>query len=117
MSTPSSRSSSQSPPSSNTAPSINSNSAASPNASSPNASSPESLPATGEAPTALSDEERKARRENARRVLRESGVAEILQTLNSQALQGRGWFEEYDSGVIFKWGGLHPPPHLGGCGG
>lgn len=43
-------------------------------------------------------------RENARRVLRESGVAEMLQTLNRQALQGRGWFEEYDSGVIFKWG-------------
>ncbi|HEX8996941.1 MAG TPA: hypothetical protein VF812_13010 [Ktedonobacterales bacterium] len=43
-------------------------------------------------------------RENARRVLRESGAADILQTLNRQALQGRGWFEEYDSGVIFKWG-------------
>lgn len=48
--------------------------------------------------------ERQATRENARRVLRESGVAEILQTLNRQALQGRGWFEEYDSGVLFKWG-------------
>lgn len=47
---------------------------------------------------------RQAIRENARRVLRESGVAEILQTLNRQALQGRGWFEEYDSGVLFKWG-------------
>lgn len=48
--------------------------------------------------------ERSARRENARRVLRESGIAEMLQTLNHNALQGRGWFEEYDSGVIFKWG-------------
>lgn len=48
--------------------------------------------------------ERSARRENARRVLRESGIAEMLQTLNRNALQGRGWFEEYDSGVIFKWG-------------
>ncbi|HEU0028540.1 MAG TPA: hypothetical protein VFQ25_15625 [Ktedonobacterales bacterium] len=47
---------------------------------------------------------RRAIRENARRVLRESGVAEMLQRLNKQALQGRGWFEEYDSGVIFKWG-------------
>jgi hypothetical protein len=28
----------------------------------------------------------------------------MLQTLNRQALQGRGWFEEYDSGVLFKWG-------------
>jgi hypothetical protein len=48
--------------------------------------------------------ERAAIRDNARRVLRESGVADLLQTLNRQALQGRGWFEEYDSGVIFKWG-------------
>ena len=48
--------------------------------------------------------QRRAVRENARRVLRESGVAEILQRLNRQALQGRGWFEEYDSGVLFKWG-------------
>lgn len=48
--------------------------------------------------------ERSTRRENARRVLRESGIAEMLQTLNRNALQGRGWFEEYDSGVLFKWG-------------
>lgn len=50
------------------------------------------------------EERRRATRENARRVLQSSGVAEMLQTLNRQALQGRGWFEEYDSGVIFKWG-------------
>jgi len=48
--------------------------------------------------------QRHAIRENARRVLRESGLAEILQKLNRQALQGRGWFEEYDSGLLFKWG-------------
>ncbi|HEX9038417.1 MAG TPA: hypothetical protein VF808_15650 [Ktedonobacterales bacterium] len=54
--------------------------------------------------TSDNEERRKAVRENARRVLRESGVAEILQTLNRQALQGRGWFEEYDSGALFKWG-------------
>ncbi len=48
--------------------------------------------------------ERQARRENAKRVMRESGLAELLHTLNRQALQGRGWFEEYDSGVLFKWG-------------
>lgn len=48
--------------------------------------------------------ERAATRENARRVLRDSGIAEMLQTLNRQGLQGRGWFEEYDSGVLFKWG-------------
>jgi len=57
----------------------------------------------GERELTLTDEQRKAMRDNARRVLRESGVAEILQTLNKHALQGRGRFEEYDSGVLFKW--------------
>ena len=47
---------------------------------------------------------RMAIRENAKRVIRESGIGEMLQTLNRQALQGRGWFEEYDSGVLMKWG-------------
>jgi hypothetical protein len=61
-------------------------------------------PSTASASAKDTDQARKATRENARRVLRESGVAEILQTLNRQALQGRGWFEEYDSGVLFKWG-------------
>lgn len=51
-------------------------------------------------------------RENARRVLRESGAADILQTLNRQALQGRGWFEEYDSGVLFKWGSGFTRRHI-----
>ncbi len=55
---------------------------------------------------------RQALRENARRVLRESGVAELLQTLNRQALQGRGWFEEYDSGVLFKWGSGYTRRHI-----
>jgi hypothetical protein len=50
------------------------------------------------------EQERHARRESAKRVMRESGLAELLQTLNRQALQGRGWFEEYDTGVLFKWG-------------
>jgi hypothetical protein len=71
------------------------------------------MPQSAERPETLSpvpddsperEAKRRAIRENARRVLRESGVAEMLQTLNRQALQGRGWFEEYDSGVIFKWG-------------
>ena len=68
------------------------------------------------APTPDDSETDEARRhdvrENARRVLRESGVAEILQTLNRQALQGRGWFEEYDSGVIFKWGTAFTRRHI-----
>lgn len=59
----------------------------------------------GEQEAAERDErERRLRRENAKRVMRESGLAELLQTLNRQALQGRGWFEEYDTGVLFKWG-------------
>ncbi|HET9111589.1 MAG TPA: hypothetical protein VFN78_12245 [Ktedonobacterales bacterium] len=68
-------------------------------------SSPEDAAAQNEA-------RRRAVRENARRVLRESGAAEILQTLNRQALQGRGWFEEYDSGVIFKWGTAFTRRHI-----
>ena len=72
---------------------------------------------TADAPTARADEadeeaKRRATRENARRVLRESGVAEMLQTLNRQALQGRGWFEEYDSGVLFKWGTAFTRRHI-----
>ncbi|MEO7001794.1 MAG: hypothetical protein ABI068_08220 [Ktedonobacterales bacterium] len=55
---------------------------------------------------------RQAIRENARRVLRESGAADILQRLNKQALQGRGWFEEYDSGVLFKWGAGYTRRHI-----
>ncbi len=47
---------------------------------------------------------RQALRENARRVLQESGCAAMLRILNKEQLKGRGWFEEYDSGVIFKWG-------------
>ena len=64
--------------------------------------------------SSLADDEaqRRAIRENARRVLQSSGVAEMLQTLNRQALQGRGWFEEYDSGVIFKWGAAFTRRHI-----
>ena len=56
--------------------------------------------------------QRRATREQTRRVLRESGAAEILQTLNRNALQGRGHFEEYDSGVIFKWGSGYTRRHI-----
>lgn len=28
----------------------------------------------------------------------------MLQLINKNLLKGRGWFEEYDSTVIFKWG-------------
>lgn len=68
------------------------------------------IPQTDDAPEDAA--QRRAVRENARRVLRESGVAEMLQTLNRQALQGRGWFEEYDSGVLFKWGSGYTRRHI-----
>jgi hypothetical protein len=58
------------------------------------------------------ERERRLRRENAKRVMRESGLAELLQTLNRQALQGRGWFEEYDTGVLFKWGSAMTRRHI-----
>jgi hypothetical protein len=54
----------------------------------------------------------RARRETARRVMRESGIAELLQTLNNQGLQGRGWFEEYETGVLFKWGSGYTRRHI-----
>lgn len=55
---------------------------------------------------------RNALRENAKRVIHESGIGEMFQTLNRNALQGRGWFEEYDSGVIFKWGSGFTRRHI-----
>jgi hypothetical protein len=55
-------------------------------------------------PTSADAARRQAIRDNARRVLRASGVPELLLSLNRQALKGRGVFEEYDTGVIFKWG-------------
>ena len=70
-----------------------------------------SVPAS-EAQPELSEAEHKVARDNARRVLRESGAAEILQSLNKNALQGRGWFEEYDTGVIFKWGHGYTLRHI-----
>ena len=47
---------------------------------------------------------RQAKRENAKRVFRESGVGEMLQGINKNLLKGRGRFEEYDTMVLFKWG-------------
>jgi hypothetical protein len=55
---------------------------------------------------------RQARRDNARRVLRASGLPEMLRDLNRQALKGRGTFEEYDSGVIFRWGSGYTRRHI-----
>ena len=55
---------------------------------------------------------RQAVRENARRVLQESGLAEMLKTLNRNALKGRGSFEEFDSFIIFRWGTAYTRRHL-----
>jgi hypothetical protein len=64
----------------------------------------------------LSEEEdeaqRQALRENAKRVMRESGMAEMLRTLNNYALKGRGTFHEYDSMVLLRWGTSYTRRHL-----
>lgn len=55
---------------------------------------------------------RLAKRENAKRILRDSGLAEMLQSINKNLLKGRGWFEEYDSTVLFKWGTGYTRRHI-----
>jgi hypothetical protein len=56
----------------------------------------------------LDPQEQEARRlvarENAKYILRESGLAEMLQAVNRNLLKGRGHFEEYDSMILFRWG-------------
>jgi hypothetical protein len=52
----------------------------------------------------VDEAKRQAIRENAKRVLQESGLAEMLKTLNKNALKGRGSFYEYDSMILLKWG-------------
>lgn len=65
---------------------------------------------------ALDEEEHAAQqlavRENAKRVFRESGLAEMLQGINKNLLKGRGRFEEYDSMVLFKWGTGYTRRHI-----
>lgn len=66
--------------------------------------------------TALDEKEREAQRlavrENAKRVFRESGLAEMLQGINKNLLKGRGHFEEYDTMVLFKWGTGYTRRHI-----
>lgn len=50
--------------------------------------------------------------ENAKRVLRESGLAEMLQSINKNLLKGRGRVEEYDSMLLFKWGTGYTLRHI-----
>ncbi|HEY0752341.1 MAG TPA: hypothetical protein VGD98_00045 [Ktedonobacteraceae bacterium] len=53
-----------------------------------------------------------ALRENTRRVLQDSGLAEMLKTLNRNALKGRGSFQEFDALIIFRWGTAYTRRHL-----
>ena len=55
---------------------------------------------------------REAVRENAKRVLQESGFAEMLKTLNRTALKGRGNFQEFDSMIILRWGTRYTRRHI-----
>ena len=55
---------------------------------------------------------RQALRENAKRVFHESGLADMLQSINKNLLKGRGRFEEYDSMVLFKWGTGYTLRHI-----
>ncbi|HEX7737391.1 MAG TPA: hypothetical protein VF458_21265 [Ktedonobacteraceae bacterium] len=55
---------------------------------------------------------RQAIRENTKRVLQDSQLAEMLKTLNRNALKGRGSFEEFDSLIIFRWGTAYTRRHL-----
>jgi hypothetical protein len=55
---------------------------------------------------------RQAERENAKRVMRESGLADMLRTLNTNALKGRGTFHEYDSMLLLRWGTTYTRRHL-----
>jgi hypothetical protein len=56
--------------------------------------------------------QRAALRTNAARVLRESHAAEIMQEMNRALLKGRAQFDEYDSGVIMKWGTGYTRRHI-----
>ena len=60
----------------------------------------------------MTETERLALRENARKILQESRIAAMLQEINKASLKGRGWFDEYDSGVIMKWGTGYTRRHI-----
>jgi hypothetical protein len=55
---------------------------------------------------------RLAARENAKRILRESGLAEMLQAINRDLLKGRGQFEEYGTMILFRWGTQSTRRHM-----
>jgi hypothetical protein len=55
---------------------------------------------------------RLAVRENAKHVLQESGLGEMLKTINRTALKGRGTFEEFDSMILLRWGTGYTRRHM-----
>ena len=55
---------------------------------------------------------RLAVRENAKHVLRQSGLADMLRAINKDQLKGRGRFEEYDTIVLLRWGSSSTGRHL-----
>jgi hypothetical protein len=60
----------------------------------------------------VDEAQRRAIRENAKHVLQESGLADMLRTLNRNALKGRGSFSEFDSMILLKWGTSSTRRHL-----
>ncbi len=64
----------------------------------------------------LNEQEQEARRlaarENAKYILRESGLAEMLQAINKNLLKGRGHFEEYETTILLRWGTQSTRRHI-----
>jgi len=55
---------------------------------------------------------RVAARENAKHILQQSGLADMLRAINKDRLKGRGRFEEYDTIVLLRWGTGYTGRHL-----
>jgi len=55
---------------------------------------------------------RQAARENARHILQQSGLPDMLRAINKNQLKGRGRFEEYDTIVLLRWGTGYTGRHL-----
>ncbi len=53
-----------------------------------------------------------AQHENARRILQESQIPSIWREMNRALLKGRGWVDEYDTGIILKWGTGYTRRHI-----
>jgi hypothetical protein len=75
-----------------------------------------SITSQGDLESTLNNQEAEARRlavrEHAKQVLRDSGLAQMLQDLNKDELRRRGTFEEYDSMLLLKWGTGYTRRHI-----